>query len=272
MNKSKQKLYLIELLGLLLALLWLSPFYLMIVNAFKTKREIFSGVLGLPKELTTANFVKAFNDLDFFKSLFNSVLITVLGVGVIIIFSSMAGYALARNKSKLSGIILLVFVAAMLIPFQSVMIPLVSLFGKADMLNRPGLILMYLGFGSSLSIFLYHGAMTGISNSMDEAAIIDGANKFQVFWKIIFPLLKPISVTVGILNVIWIWNDFLLPSLILADSSATIPLKMYLFFGQYTKQWHLALAGLTIAVIPVIIGYFFAQKQIIEGVSEGAVK
>ncbi|MBO0587339.1 carbohydrate ABC transporter permease [Sporosarcina sp. E16_8] len=272
MKKSKRKLYIIELLGLFLALLWLSPFYLMIVNAFKTKREIFSDVLGLPKELMTDNFVKAFSDLDFFKSLFNSVLITVLGVGVIIIFSSMAGYALARNKSKISGIILLVFVAAMLIPFQSVMIPLVSLFGKADMLNRPGLILMYLGFGSSLSIFLYHGAMTGISNSMDEAAIIDGANKFQVFWKIIFPLLKPITVTVGILNVIWIWNDFLLPSLILSDSNATIPLKMYLFFGQYTKQWHLALAGLTIAVIPVIIGYFFAQKQIIEGVSEGAVK
>jgi len=141
-----------------------------------------------------------------------------------------------------------------------------------DLLNRAGLIFMYLGFGSSLSIFLYHGAMTGISQSLDEAAFIDGANKFQVFRHIIFPLLKPISVTVGILNVIWIWNDYLLPSLILGDSTATIPLKMFFFFGQYTKQWHLALAGLTIAIIPVIIGYFFAQKQIIEGVSEGAVK
>ncbi len=262
----------IELFGLLLALLWLSPFYLMIVNAFKTKKEIFSGVLGLPKELTFDNFIQAFIDLDFFRSLFNSLLITVLAVAIIILFSSMAGYALARNRGKLSGIILMIFVAAMLIPFQSVMIPLVSLFGKAEMLNKAGLIFMYLGFGSSLSIFLYHGAMTGISNSMDEAAIIDGANKFQVFWYIILPLLKPISVTVGILNVIWIWNDYLLPSLILSDSSATIPLKMFLFFGQYTKQWHLALAGLTIAVLPVIIGYFFAQKQIIEGVSEGAVK
>ena len=144
------------------------------------------------------------------------------------------------------------------------MIPLVPLFGKSDMLNRVGLIFMYLGFGSSLSIFLYHGAMTGISKSMDEAALIDGANKLQVFRHIIFPLLKPISVTVGKLNVIWIWNDYLLPSLILGDSSATISLKMF-FFGQYTKQWHLALAGLTIAIIPIIIGYFFAQKQIIEG-------
>lgn len=272
MKHSKRNLFFIEIFGLLLALLWLSPFYLMIVNAFKTKKEIFSGVLGLPKEFTTDNFVQAFIDLDFFRSLFNSLFITVVAVAIIILFSSMAGYALARNKSKLSGIILLVFVGAMLIPFQSVMIPLVSIFGKADMLNKTGLIFMYLGFGSSLSIFLYHGAMTGISNSMDEAAYIDGANKFQVFWHIILPLLKPISVTVGILNVIWIWNDYLLPSLILSDSSATIPLKMFLFFGQYTKQWHLALAGLTIAIIPVIIGYFFAQKQIIEGVSEGAVK
>ncbi|UOQ46579.1 carbohydrate ABC transporter permease [Gracilibacillus caseinilyticus] len=270
--ESKRKLYIIEIVGVLLGLLWLSPFYLMLVNAFKTKKEIFSGVLDLPEAFTTANFVEAYIDLDFTASLFNSVLITVVSVGIIIFCSSMAGYALARNKSKLSGALLLLFVSAMLIPFQSVMIPLVSLFGQVEMLNRAGLIFMYLGFGCSLSIFLYHGAMTGISKSLDEAAIIDGANKFQTFIHIIFPLLKPISVTVGILNVIWIWNDYLLPSLILGEDNATIPLKMFYFFGQYTKQWHLALAGLTIAIIPVIVGYFFAQKQIIKGVSEGAVK
>ncbi|MFD2679681.1 carbohydrate ABC transporter permease [Bacillus seohaeanensis] len=273
MEKKKKNKLLLEIFGLILALVWLSPFYLMIVNAFKTKRGIFSDVLGLPEEMTFDNFTEAFIELDFLQSLFNSLLISILSVGVIILFSSMAGYALARNKSKLSGFVFFLFVGAMLIPFQSVMIPLVSLFGNFEMLNRVGLVFMYLGFGSSLSIFLYHGAMTGISKSLDEAAIIDGANKFQVFWHIIFPLLKPISVTVGILNVIWIWNDFLLPSLVLGDeSAATIPLKMFFFFGQFTKQWHLALAGLTIAIIPVIIAYFFAQKQIIKGVSEGAVK
>ncbi|WP_425442103.1 carbohydrate ABC transporter permease [Sediminibacillus massiliensis] len=272
MDKTKRNLIIIEIVGLLIALLWLSPFYLMLVNAFKTKREIFEGVLGLPTALTSENFVNAFIDLNFMSSLFNSLLVTGASVAIIILCSSMAGYALARNKSKLSGALLLVFVSAMLIPFQSVMIPLVSLFGQVEMLNRAGLIFMYLGFGCSLSIFLYHGAMTGISKSLDEAAIIDGANKFQTFWYIIFPLLKPISVTVAILNVIWIWNDYLLPSLVLEEANATIPLKMFYFFGQYTKQWHLALAGLTIAIIPVIIGYFFAQKQIIDGVSEGAVK
>ncbi|SDI80244.1 carbohydrate ABC transporter permease [Alteribacillus bidgolensis] len=272
MKKKQRDLFLVEILGLFLALVWIAPFYLMIVNAFKTKRGIFEGVLGWPEEVTTENFVDAFIELEFLQSLFNSVLITTVSIGIIVLFASMAGYALARNKSKLSNVILLIFVAAMLIPFQSVMIPLVSLFGMAEMLNRAGLIFMYLGFGCSLAIFLYHGAMTGISRSLDEAAIIDGANRFQLFWYVIFPLLKPISVTVGILNVIWIWNDFLLPSLVLGESSATIPLKMFFFFGQYTKQWHLALAGLTIAIIPVIIGYFFAQKQIINGVSEGAVK
>ncbi|WP_163526962.1 carbohydrate ABC transporter permease [Halobacillus ihumii] len=271
-NTEKRNLLSIEVLGIILGLIWIAPFYLMIVNAFKTKREIFSGVLGLPETLNLDNFVQAFIDLEFLKSLFNSVLITGLSIVVIILFSSMAGYALARNKSKLSGVLFLIFVAAMLIPFQSVMIPLVSIFGQANMLNAAGLIFMYLGFGCSLSIFLYHGAMTGVSKTMDEAAIIDGANRFQLFWYIIFPLLKPISVTVGILNTIWIWNDYLLPSLVLSEANATIPLKMFFFFGQYTKQWHLALAGLTIAIIPVIIGYFFAQKQIIKGVSEGAVK
>jgi raffinose/stachyose/melibiose transport system permease protein len=161
----------------------------------------------------------------------------------------------------------------MLIPFQSVMIPLVTVFGRFEMLNQGGLIFMYIGFGASLSIFLYHGALNNIPKSLDEAATIDGANRFQVFWFIIFPILKPITVTVAILNIIWIWNDYLLPSLVInTPGSETIPLKMFFFFGEYTKQWHLAMAGLTLAIVPVIIFYFFAQRSIIKGVSDGAVK
>ena len=167
----------------------------------------------------------------------------------------------------------MVFVAAMLVPFQSVMIPLVALFGKAQMLNQIGIIFMYLGFGGSMSIFLYHGAMKSIPRALDEAAIIDGASRWQVFWKVIFPMLKPTTVTVAVLNTMWIWNDYLLPSLVInSPTTQTIPLKMFFFFGQYTKQWHLALAGLVIAILPVIIFYFFMQKQIIKGVADGAVK
>lgn len=269
----KKHLVPLEAAGIFLALIWLAPFYLMIVNSLKTKRGIFEDTLKPPSTVTFENYVQAFSELDFLRTFTNSVLITVLSVVIIVIFSSMAAYALSRVKSRLSTIIFFVFVAAMLIPFQSVMIPLVTIFGKFEMLNRGGLIFMYLGFGASLSIFLYHGALSSIPKSLDEAATIDGANKFQVFWYIIFPMLKPITVTVAILNTIWIWNDYLLPSLVINQKGMeTIPLKMFFFFGEYTKQWHLALAGLTLAIIPVIILYFFAQKEIIKGVSEGAVK
>ncbi|WP_440896752.1 carbohydrate ABC transporter permease [Amphibacillus sp. Q70] len=258
--------------GVIIALIWLSPFYLMIVNAFKSKYDIFANVLSLPEAWVFDNFKQAFIDLDFINALANSAFVSIFSILLIIIFSSMAAYALARNKSKISGAIFLVFVAAMLIPFQSVMIPLISIFGKMNLLNTYGLLFMYLGFGSSLSLFLYHGAIKGIPTSLDEAAMIDGASRWKIFWRIIFPMLKPITVTVLILNVIWIWNDYLLPSLVLSQEYATIPLRMFFFFGQYTRQWHLALAGLTLAIIPVITLYFFAQKHIIKGVAEGAVK
>ncbi|ANU26349.1 carbohydrate ABC transporter permease [Planococcus versutus] len=263
----------LEVLGLLLAILWLAPFYLMFVNSFKSKKEIFMDTISPPENWSFDNYITAFEELDFMQTLFNSLLITVISVVLIIIFSAMAAYALSRAKSKLSTVLFFTFVAAMLIPFQSVMIPLVTVFGKFEMLNRGGLIFMYIGFGASLSIFLYHGALNNIPRSLDEAATIDGANRFQVFWYIIFPILKPITVTVAILNIIWIWNDYLLPSLVInTPGSETIPLKMFFFFGEYTKQWHLALAGLTLAIIPVIIFYFFAQREIIKGVSDGAVK
>jgi len=245
----------------------------MIVNSFKTKKEIFTDTLSLPAVFSLENYYEAFERLSFLQTFLNSIVITGLSVGIIIIFSSMAAYSLSRNKSKISSILFFVFIAAMLIPFQSVMIPLVSIFGKLDMLNRIGIIFMYLGFGSSLSIFLFYGALSGIPKTIDEAARIDGASNLQIFWHIIFPMLKPITVTVGILNTIWIWNDYLLPSLVINQQGMeTIPLKMFYFFGEYTKQWHLALAGLTLAIIPVIIGYFLAQKHIIKGVSEGAIK
>ncbi|MBP7086167.1 carbohydrate ABC transporter permease [Enterococcus aquimarinus] len=260
-------------LGLALGLVWLIPFYLMVTNSFKTKQEIFTNPLKFPEAFTFENYPEAFRQLDFIRTLANSLLITVSSVIVIVIFSAMAAYALERIKSKFSTITFMVFVAAMLVPFQSVMIPLVALFGKAQMLNQIGIIFMYLGFGGSMSIFLYHGAMKSIPRALDEAAIIDGASRWQVFWKVIFPMLKPTTVTVAVLNTMWIWNDYLLPSLVInSPTTQTIPLKMFFFFGQYTKQWHLALAGLVIAILPVIIFYFFMQKQIIKGVADGAVK
>ncbi|GAA0178247.1 carbohydrate ABC transporter permease [Clostridium sediminicola] len=276
MNTSKKfslsKLPVI-IISLALGLLYLSPFYIIIINAFKTKKELFQSTLALPTKWAFNNFTEAFERLNFLKALGNSLFVTITSVIVIIIFTSMAAWMLERTKSKASTIIFYLFISAMLIPFQAVMLPLVRVMGKLHLLNLGGIIFMYLGFGTSLSVFLYHGFLKGIPKELDEAAMIDGCNKFQTYWKIIFPLLKPISITVAILNTVWIWNDFLLPSLVInKPATQTIPLRTFFFFGEYTKQWHLALAGLILAIIPVIIFYFLAQKHIIKSITAGSIK
>ncbi|SHH13378.1 carbohydrate ABC transporter permease [Clostridium grantii] len=263
----------IILLSLMLALLYLSPFYIIILNAFKTKKELFQSTLALPLAWNFDNFVEAFDRLDYLKALRNSLFVVITSVIVIILFTSMAAWMLERTKSKASSFIFYLFISSMLIPFQAVMLPLVRVMGKLNLLNMGGIVFMYLGFGTSLSVFLYHGFLKGIPKELDEAAMIDGCNKFQTFWKIIFPLLKPISVTVAILNTVWIWNDFLLPSLVInKPDTQTIPLRTFFFFGEYTKQWHLALAGLILAIIPVIIFYAVAQKHIIKSITAGSIK
>lgn len=280
---SKNILY---VLGTLISLLYVSPFYILCVNAFKTKRDIFESTLNLPSTWIFDNFKVAIDKLSllwvgdtfsvinvFGSSLFNSLVITTGSVAIIVVFSSMAAWMLVRTKSKVSTVIFFMFIAAMLVPFQAVMLPLVAMSGKLGLQNKVGLIFMYLGFGSSLSIFLYHGFIKGLPVSVEEAAIVDGCSPWQVYWKIVFPMLKPIHITVGALNVIAIWNDYLLPSLMVNKTGMqTIPLKMFLFFGGYTKQWNLAMAGLLLAIIPVIIFYFIAQKHIIEGITAGANK
>ncbi len=275
-NKSKKLKpgkFSLGLASIALGMLFLSPFYIIIINSFKTKKELFGGVLSFPEMFNFNNYKEAFNRLDYLNTITNSLIITIGGVIVIAIFASMAGWMLERTKSKLSNAILLLFISSMLIPFQAIMLPLVRIMGKIGFLNMGGLIFMYLGFGSALSIFLYHGFVKGIPKELDEASMIDGCSKSQTFWYIIFPLLKPITVTVAILNTVWIWNDFLLPSLVInRPDTQTLPLRTFFFFGEYTKQWHLALAGLTLAIIPVIIFYFIAQKHIIKSIAAGSIK
>lgn len=274
MSRSKKSsTFIIAFIGIVISLLWLYPFYLVFINSIKTKAEIFTNTLSWPKNLTLENYPVAFKELEFLHSFFNSFLVTSMSILIIVICSSMAAYALSRNKSKLSSAIYFIFAIAMLIPFQSIMIPLVSIFGNLGMLNRIGLMIMYLGLGCSMAIFLYFGALRGIPTSLDEAAKIDGCNTFQIYWHIILPMLRPTTITVIVLNAIWFWNDYLLPSLVInKEGMYTIPLKTFYFFGEYSKQWHLALAALLIAIIPVIVLYIFLQKYIIKGISEGAVK
>ncbi|MFZ5966432.1 MAG: carbohydrate ABC transporter permease [Bacillota bacterium] len=272
-KKRKKATYL--LVGMFVALLYLAPFYLVVTNSFKIQKGIFFNIMGLPfgEFFTLKNYGEAFRELNFIHSFLNSLAITVSSTIIIIIFASMAAWMLVRTKTKYSAFLFFLFTAAMLVPFQSVMLPLVRIMGKIGFLNPFGLVFMYLGFGSSLSIMLYHGFIKSIPVELEEAAIIDGCSRLQVFWYIVFPLLKPITVTVSILNVMWIWNDFLLPQLVINKPEwHTIPLKMFFFFGQYSKQWHLALAGLVIAMIPIIIFYFIMQKHIIKGITQGSIK
>lgn len=270
---SKIKKVALYVLGIILGLIFLSPFYILIINSFKSKKEIFKDTLTMPIEWVFDNYLDAFEKLDFLRAFGMSVLVSVVSIAIIVIFTSMAAWNLQRTRGKKSNIIFMMFVVSMLVPFQAVMLPLVNIMGKLNMLNVPGLIFMYFGFGSALSIFLYHGFVKSIPRDLDDAAMIDGCSKFQTFWYIIFPLLKPTTITVVILNLVWIWNDYLLPSLVINKSGTqTIPLKTFYFFGQFTKQWNLALAGLVITIIPVIIFYMIAQKQIIRSITEGSVK
>lgn len=262
-------------ISILLAIIFLAPFYLVLSNSFKTQQGIFLNVMGLPFDefFNPQNYIEAFRQLNFIRSFFNSLVITVSSTVIIIVFSSMAAWMLVRTKTKLSTLLFFMFTAAMLIPFQSVMLPLVNIMGRLGLLNPVGLVFMYLGFGSSLSVVLYHGFIKSIPVELEEAATIDGCSKLQIFWYIIFPLLKPITVTVSILNVMWIWNDFLLPQLVINKPEwHTIPLRMFYFFGQYSRRWDLALAGLVISMIPIIIFYIIVQKHIIKGITQGSIK
>jgi len=262
------------------AAIHMSPLYLMVVNSFKNRAELFESALALPERLDFQFYVEAMERMEFLNAFYNSMIITISAVLLIIVTSSMTAWVLVRSDSKWSHAIFLTFVATMLIPFQTIMMPLMqvtgvvhNLFGIQMLNSRAGLVFMYIGFGAAMSVFLFHGFIKSIPVSLEEAASIDGATKFGIFWRIVFPMLKPITTTVVILNVIWIWNDFLLPSLVLTSRSLrTIPLSTASFFGVFTIQWNLAMAGLTLTIIPVIIFYTLVQKAIIKGVSEGAVK
>lgn len=269
-----------NVLVILMAVLWLFPVYIVIVNSFKNRSELYESILALPKSFSFEYYANAMKKMNFVHALGNSIIVTVVSIFFIVVFASMTAWMLVRTGNVLSTVIFNVFVATMLIPFQTLMMPLMQEMGWIRdtlhipmMDNKGGLIYMYIGFGASMAVFLYHGFVKSIPVSLEEAATIDGCSKFGVFWKIVFPMLKPTTMTVIILDVIWIWNDYLLPSLVLSSKvNRTIPLSTFSFFGQFTIQWNMAMAGLTLTIIPVVIFYLCAQKYIIKGVAAGAVK
>jgi len=278
LNSYTGKLGVLEIFAWLLLILYMTPFYLMFINSFKTRREIFANTTGLPEVWNFKNYLDAMNRMDMISSFTNSMIITIGSVILILLFSSMAAWVLVRDATKKSKIIFYVFTSGMIVPFQAVMLPLVKWMAKIQVGpfkiigTHYGLIFMYIGFGVSMSIFLYHGFIKGIPKEVEEAATIDGCSKWQTYTKVILPLLKPTTVTVAVLNSIWVWNDFLLPFLTVNGKINTIPLAMNNFFGAFSKQWELAMAALILAIIPIIIFYFFVQKHIIAGIVQGSIK
>ncbi|MDR1704362.1 MAG: carbohydrate ABC transporter permease [Clostridiales bacterium] len=269
----------------LLFLLFMFPFIIILLNVGKTSYEITANPIAF-----SGSFSHFFENLKtiwtspnirYMESFMYSVLITVLSVAFILLTSSMAAWVLARTKTKISSYIFMMFVAAMVIPFQIVMLPLVAWFRDVaqvtgiPLLNTPqGLIFAYIGFGAPLSIFMYHGFVKSIPMELEEAAHIDGCSRPRTFFLIILPLLKPITVTVLILNGIWIWNDYLLPLMILniGKQVQTLPLAVQNFAGSFVKKWDLILLAALMAMLPIVIVYLFCQKYIIKGMTEGAIK
>lgn len=257
-----------------LAVLYILPLVFVVLNSFKTTNQIIAKPLSLPTHFSLTNYISAFNKMNYLHGFFNSLIITTFSVLIIVIFSSSTAYLFVRMKWKINKFIFFIMIGAMIIPFQGIMIPLVKIYGSLHMLNSKwALIYMYLGFGTSLAVFMYHGFIKSVPLELEEAAMIDGATRFQTFVKIVFPLLKSPTMTIVILDILWIWNDFLLPNLVLGTAETrTLPLSTYYFYGTYTTDYSLAMAGLILSVIPILIVYMFMQKHIIEGVMQGAIK
>ncbi|MFC9712153.1 carbohydrate ABC transporter permease [Paenibacillus sp. JNUCC31] len=264
-----------KLVSLIVAMmLFIFPFLLLITNSFKANQAITSDPLGLPASFQWDNYVSAFDKMGYMSAFGNSLLITVAGVLLIALLAAMTAHYFVRHKSKLNQYLFFLMVAAMIIPFQAIMIPLVKIYGSLGMLdNKWSLIYMYIGFGSPLAVFIYHGFIKSIPLELEEAALMDGCGRVQTFFRIVLPVLLPTSVTITVLNVLWIWNDFLLPSLVLTSSEQrTLPLSTFYFYGTYTVDYGPLMAGLVLTLLPVLIVYLFAQKYIIQGVMQGSIK
>ncbi|RXZ79511.1 carbohydrate ABC transporter permease [Paenibacillaceae bacterium] len=268
------KIFSLEALMILVALVFAFPLYLTFVNAFKTYDQVVLATTMLPQSLDFSNFIEVWKQIRFPTVFVNTLIITVASVAGILLFSSMTAYKLVRSPGMLSNIIFFAVLSAMIVPFQTMMIPLVKVAKDLHLINSiPGIIAIYLGFGTSMALFLYHGFIKGIPIELEDSAKIDGCSPFGVFFRIVFPLLTPITVSVAILKTLQIWNDFLLPLLMLSSKEKqTIPLSYFIYFGEYVNQWHLALAAVVLSVSPVLIFYLFAQKYIIQGIMTGAIK
>lgn len=262
---------------LLLSAVFLFPIYLVIMNSFKSKFNIVGTPFEFPNEETFVGFENYINGIQssgIVGAFFRTLIITVGSVLAIIIFTSMTAWYITRVKSRLNKIIYYLFLFSMIVPFQMVMFTMSSVCINLGLNNIIGIIPVYLGFGSGLSVFMFSGFVKGLPKEIEEAAMIDGCSPLKTFFMVVFPILKPTAITVAILNAMWIWNDFLLPYLLLGSSDKTLSVAIQLTMqGAYGSiDWGGFMAMLVLAIIPIIVFYLVCQKYIIKGVIDGAVK
>lgn len=274
--KGKKSNIVIYILLVILAVIFLAPIFIILFNSFKGKLYISDAPFKLPTAETfvgVQNYIDGLSKTGFLSAFGWSIFITFFSTIVIVLFTSMTGWYITRAKNKVSTVLYFIFVFSMIVPFQMVMFTMSKVANMLSLDNPIGLIVLYLGFGAGLSIFMFSGFVKSIPIDIEEAAFIDGCNPIKTFFLIVLPLLKPICITVAILNVMWIWNDYLLPSLVLKSDYKTIPMAVqYLRGGYGAIDMGAMMAVLVLAIIPIIIFYLTCQKYIIEGVAAGAVK
>ncbi len=261
-----------------LVVVFIAPILFIIINSFKGKFFISDAPFAMPTQETfvgIANYITGLEKTGFFSAIGWSFFITIGSVICIIFFTSMTAYYITRVKSKTTNLIYYLFVFSMIVPFQMVMFPMVKLADILKLANPVGMIFLYLGFGAGLSVFMFSGFIKSIPLEIEEAAMIDGCNPIQNYFKVVFPILKPTAITVAILNAMWIWNDYLLPYLVIGLSTKykTIPVVIQMLVGSNgNRDMGAMMAMLVLSIIPIVIFYLICQKYIIEGVVAGAVK
>ena len=286
-KEKRTRSYILTAVGVLIALYVLFPFFLVIINSFKAQASIvanpvsFSGA-SFGRLMTNLTAVINNSNFQFWYAFGTSAVITIISLVLLALLGAMAAWVISRNnKTAWATVIYMVFIASMIIPFQVVMLPLISTFrdvgkfvGISMLQSIPGIVFAYCGFGGAMTVFILTGFIKGVPYDLEEAASIDGCSPEGTFFRIILPLLTPVITTVTILNGMWIWNDYLLPSLMLGQNGKvkTLPVAVQAFVGSYVKQWDLILTAALLAIIPMVVIFLIGQKQIMNGMVEGAVK
>ena len=273
LNKKKWSSAVWQILLVLFTLVFLSPMIYMVLNSFKPYSQMLKDPWGLPYTLFLDNYIKAFTQMKFFQSLYNSAVITIVSVFLIVVLGGLAAYPITRFDNRLTRFLSVYFLIGYMVPTQVLIVQIFSVMKKMHLINtKTGLILVYAA-GVSFAVFMYQGFIRSMPVDMEESALIDGARPWQMFWKVVFPLLKPASATLIIFQTMWIWNDFVLSSLFLSSrKNLTLLLELHQCIGEFSLDWSVMLAIMCIVMFPMLVFYLLMQKQIIAGMTAGAVK